>query len=126
MEPYQDGSETGLRAGDWRRRLDIIVDTMRQMSRETDPQGMVRTYASRIREILPTDRFIAMSRRGLEFPQYRITRSSQWSEAINPWKEKHRLPLLEGGFLGELLYGQVPRLIDDFSIAGWGQHLQQR
>lgn len=117
MDQHPDSGEGGLRAGDWRKRLDIIVDTMRQMSRETDPQGLVRTYASRVRQILPTDRYVAVSRRGLEFPWYRITRSSQWTEAVNPWTEKHRLPLIQGGLLGELLYGDVPRLIDDAQVA---------
>ena len=54
-----------------------------------------------------------MSRRGLELPRFRITRASIWTEPIDPWKQKDRLPLLEGGLLGELLYGDEPRIIDD-------------
>ncbi|WP_422929475.1 PP2C family protein-serine/threonine phosphatase [Singulisphaera sp. PoT] len=102
---------------DWRKRLDVIVDTMREMSRQTDPQAMVRAYGSKIREIYPANNFLALSRRDLSEPQFRITRSSRWTEEINPWKEKHRLPLLEGGILTELLYGEVPRLIDDLEFS---------
>ncbi len=101
----------------WRKRLDVIVTTMREMSRQTDPQAMVRAYGSRIREIYPANRFLALSRRDLAFPKFRITRNSQWTVEINPWKEKHLLPMLEGGILGELLYGEVPRLIDDLELS---------
>src|SRR5438552_2810081 len=99
--------------GDWKDRLAIIVETMRDMSRQTDPQEMVRAYGRRVRLLYPADRFLALSRRDLDPPKYRITRSSMWKEEINPWKEKHRLPLLEGGLLGELLYGDQPRIIDE-------------
>jgi sigma-B regulation protein RsbU (phosphoserine phosphatase) len=104
-------------AGDWRRRLDGIVATVREMSLQTDPQAMVRAYGRLMRKLLPTDRFVALSRRDLESPRYRVTRSSQWAEEINPWKEKGRLPLLEGGVLGELIYGDEPRIIDDVQVA---------
>src|SRR5947207_3214259 len=80
----------GPKAGDWRKRLGVIVEMMREMSLQTDPQAMVRAYGGRIRQLMPTDRLIALSRRDLEFPKYRITRSSQWKEAINPWTQKDR------------------------------------
>jgi sigma-B regulation protein RsbU (phosphoserine phosphatase) len=104
-------------AQDWQKRLAFIVETMRDMSRQTDPQGMVRAYGSRMREIIPTDRMVSLSRRGLEPPQYRITRSSLWKEEVDPWKNKDRLPVLEGGLLGELIYSEEPRIIDDIQIA---------
>jgi sigma-B regulation protein RsbU (phosphoserine phosphatase) len=103
---------------DWKDRLAIIVETMRDMSRQTDPQEMVRAYARRVRQLLPADRFLALSRRDLQPPKFRITRSSTWKEEINPWKEKHRLPVFAGGLLGELLYGDEPRIIDELRFAG--------
>ena len=103
----------GLLAGDWREQLAFIVEAMREMSLQSDPQAMVRSYGSRIRQLMPSDRWISISRRELDAPCYRITRSSTWTESINPWKDKERLPLLEGGLLGELIYGDEPRLIDD-------------
>jgi sigma-B regulation protein RsbU (phosphoserine phosphatase) len=102
---------------DWEDRLDVIVDTMREMSRQADPQAMVRTYGSRVRQLYPADRYIAISRRGLDYPKYRVTRFSGWAEEINPWTQKERLPILEGGLLGELLYGDRPRIIDDVRLA---------
>jgi len=83
----------------WRQKLDHVVETMREMSLQVDPQAMVRAYGARMRQIMPSDRFVSLSRRDMEPPKYRITRTSLWSEEINPWKEKGRLPVLEGGSL---------------------------
>jgi sigma-B regulation protein RsbU (phosphoserine phosphatase) len=102
---------------DWRERLAVIVDIMRELSRHTDPQEMVRAYRDRIRQIRPISRTLSLSRRGLSFPAYRITRSTTWAEEINPWKEKDRLPLLKGGLLARLIYSDNPEVIDDLEIA---------
>jgi sigma-B regulation protein RsbU (phosphoserine phosphatase) len=102
---------------DWQTRMTAIVDMMREMSRQTDPQAMVRAYGARMRQILPSDVRLSLSRRNLPAPQYCITRSSLWPDDVNPWKDKSRLPVLEGGLLGELIYGNEPRLIDELEIA---------
>src|SRR5260370_23586533 len=107
-----DGAE-----GDWQQRLAFIVDTMRDMSRQTDPQAMVRAYGTRMRQLMKTDRTVSLSRRDLPPPKYRITRSSLWREEINPWHNKDLLPVLEGGLLGELIYGDEPRIIDNIHFA---------
>jgi sigma-B regulation protein RsbU (phosphoserine phosphatase) len=106
---------TGLFQGDAQERLAAIVDAMREMSLQTEPAEMVRAYGARVRNLIPAARWISLSRRGLEAPRYRITRSSTWTEVIDPWKQPYRLPLLEGGLLGELIYGNEPRLIDDIA-----------
>ena len=108
-------SGRGVTEGSWQERLAFIVQMMRAMSLEEDPQTMVRSYGRRVRELMPAGRWLSLSRRGLEPPWYRITRSSTWTEEIDPWKEKSRLPLLHGGLLGELIYGDEPRLIDDIA-----------
>lgn len=112
-------SSTDLTAtdADWERRLADIMEMMRESSRHTDPQAMVAAYARRVAKMWPTERFIALSRRDLEPPKFRITRYSGWKENINPWKQKERLPILEGGLLGELLYDGEPRIIDDVELA---------
>jgi sigma-B regulation protein RsbU (phosphoserine phosphatase) len=103
--------------GNWQQRLGMIVEMMREMSRQTDPQEMVRSYGARVRRLLPSDGAISLSRRGLTRPQYRITRSTTWEENINPWKEKDRLPLFEGGLLAELIYRDEPQLIDNLNVS---------
>jgi len=102
--------------GDWRARMEIIVSTMREMSGQTDPSSMVRNYVARMRTLLPTDATVAVSRRNVEAPGYRVTRSSRWKEEVNPWKDHHRMPVIRGGVLGELLYGDKPAIIDDFQV----------
>jgi sigma-B regulation protein RsbU (phosphoserine phosphatase) len=107
----------GVSADDWQERLALIVDTMRDMSRHSDPQEMVRAYGERMRQIIPDSRRLSLSRRGLAFPRYRVTRSTTWTEDINPWREKDRLPMFEGGLLAELIYGGEPRVFDEFQLA---------
>jgi sigma-B regulation protein RsbU (phosphoserine phosphatase) len=101
----------------WQDRLALIVETMREMSRQTDPQAMVRAYGARVRQLMPADRRLSLSRRDLAPPRYRITRSSTWAEEVNPWKETERLPVCAGGLLAELIYADEPCLIDDLRVA---------
>jgi sigma-B regulation protein RsbU (phosphoserine phosphatase) len=101
---------------DWRTQLAYIVETMREMSSQTDPQEMGRLYSKRMRGLIPVDASLSISRRDLDAPLYRITRSTRWTEDVNPWKQREKLPLLQGGVLTELLYGDQPRLFDDFAV----------
>jgi sigma-B regulation protein RsbU (phosphoserine phosphatase) len=102
---------------DWRQRLAVIVDTMRDMSRHNDPQEMVRAYGERIRHLLPNVRRLSLSRRGLDSSWYRITRSTTWRREINPWREKDLLPLFQGGILADLIYAGEPQVFDDLRLA---------
>ena len=102
---------------DWQERLDEICGLMREMSVQTDPQEMVRAYGRRMERIFPVDRRICLSRRDLSAPRFRVTRYSEWKEDINPWKQRHRLPLLEGGLFAELIYSDQPRIIDDIGLS---------
>jgi len=99
--------------GDWRHELSLVVDLMKDVSRQTDPQELVRIYGEGIDRLVPGRHFLGLSRRGVEKPWYRITRSSTWEEDINPWTQKDRLPLLKGGFLENLAYSNEPVIIDD-------------
>lgn len=100
----------------WQQRLDSIVALMREMSAQTDPQKMVAAYAQRVREIQKNDGIIAVSRRGLAAPMYKITRASAWTETVDPWTQPEKTPVLAAGILGELLYADKPRLIQDFVV----------
>ncbi len=104
----------GPRAGNWRQRLAEVVSMMREMSVQTDPQKMVHAYGARLRRMVQADRFVSLSRRDLAAPKYRITRSSQWEVEVNPWTDRDRLPVLEGGIFGELIYGDQPRILHHF------------
>jgi sigma-B regulation protein RsbU (phosphoserine phosphatase) len=103
----------------WQQRLDHVVETMRELSKQTDPQTMVKQYAQRVRKIMPSDSFVAISRRNLEAPQYRITRSTLWEKtnrAVNPWENGDQLPVFGRGLFGELIYSERPALIENLSV----------
>lgn len=102
---------------DWQEKLKFVVDMMRDLSLQSDPQEMVRTYGDKVRQLLPSDRRLSLSRRGLPAPYCRITRSTTWTEIIDPWKEKDKLPLIKGGILSDLIYEDQPRIIDDLQLA---------
>ena len=101
------------RSGDWRERLALVTEIVRDLSVQQDPQEMLLAYTTRIRRLVPVDRTLSLSRRGLTWPQYRITRSDLWGDGVNPWKQRDLLPVLEGGLLADLLYGDEPRILDD-------------
>ncbi|MEZ6086309.1 MAG: hypothetical protein R3E58_20695 [Phycisphaerae bacterium] len=63
-----------------------------------------------------TDRMIALSRRGMDRPKLRITRDSNWEDEVNPWQQKDRLPIIEGGVLSELIYADKPQIFNDFRV----------
>ena len=100
----------------WRARLAASVEVMRELSRYSDPQQMYAVFARRMAQLFPVSRQLTVSRRGLHFPQYRVTRFNLWTEPANPWKEPHLLPVHEGGLLAGLVYHDQPRVIDDLEL----------
>jgi phosphoserine phosphatase RsbU/P len=87
---------------------------MKDISGITDPDRLVQVYWDGIGEFLPpTDHYISLSRRGVEPPEFLITRSSRFTTHYNPWKERDKLPRLSGGVLGEIIYADKPVIIDD-------------
>ena len=106
----------GTLVGDWTERMEVIVATMREMSSQTDAQEMSRAYHKRMQALIPLDRLVSLSRRGLQGLQYRVTRNTDWKQAINPWKEPQRLPFHEGGLLAQLINSDEPQLFDDLLL----------
>ncbi|HMO24896.1 MAG TPA: PP2C family protein-serine/threonine phosphatase [Tepidisphaeraceae bacterium] len=98
----------------WPDRLSYVVDMMREISRQADPQGMVQVYGRHVRRILPSDGHLSLSRRDLVYPWFRITRSHLHRPGVNPWKERGTLPTFDRGILSQLIYDGMPRIIDDF------------
>ncbi|MFA6046615.1 MAG: PP2C family protein-serine/threonine phosphatase [Phycisphaerales bacterium] len=100
---------------DWREQLAIVDALMRDVSRQTDPQELVKMYAEGVQKLSSRDRIVSVSRRGHTHPEFRVTRSSTWSHAIDPWRERGKLPLLRGGLLCDLLYANEPRVVLDLN-----------
>lgn len=103
--------------GSWQQRLDFIVETMRELSRQTDPEAMVNAYSSRMGTMFPDQRLVSLSRRGHSAPEYRVTRDTANPLNINPWTQRDQLPVYRGGLFAELLYGDEPRIVDPIELA---------
>jgi sigma-B regulation protein RsbU (phosphoserine phosphatase) len=100
----------------WQERLDYMVETMREVSGQSDPHAMVKAYGERMR-VTRNARMLSLSRRGVEPPRYVVARDTGLGEEINPWKERDRLPVLEGGLLGELVYSNRAHVINDLDVS---------
>lgn len=96
--------------------VDQVLDIMREMSLQTDPQRMVNVFRRHTSTLFGGDGSISLSRRGLTFPDFRITRSTRWAEEINPWKEPDRLPLIHGGLIADLFYSDTAQILNDVDI----------
>jgi hypothetical protein len=59
---------------------------------------------------------LVLSRHGVPQGHYLVTRNTDWEDAPDPWSERHKLPLLKGGILGEIIYGNEPRVINDLVV----------
>jgi sigma-B regulation protein RsbU (phosphoserine phosphatase) len=88
---------------------------MKAISGVTDPEELVNVYWQGIGELVPVVDYVSLSRRNVEPPYYLITRSSRFTEHLNPWTQRDRLPRLSGGILGELAYANRPVIIDDLA-----------
>lgn len=100
----------------WRARLAVSAEVMKELSRYSDPQEMYSVFSRRMAQLFPVSRQMSISRRGLQYPYYRVTRFNLWTNPVNPWKEAHRLPVHEGGLLAELLYTDQPRVIEELVL----------
>lgn len=89
---------------------------MRDISTHTDPNEMVRAYGESVQKLMPRSGYMALSRRDLAYPQYRVTRYSRWAEGLDPWKNRDKLPLLSGGMLADLFYAGRPQQLELLSL----------
>ena len=97
----------------WQEELAIIDRTMRAISGVTDPAELVEIYWDGIGSLVPVRDYVAISRRNMTAPNYVLTRSSRFTDDINPWTHRHLLPHYSGGVLAEIAYANQPVFIDD-------------
>ena len=100
----------------WQDRLREVTIMMKEMSEQTEPQLMVSSYRNRINNMYPVQAFVAISRRDLDAPQFRVTRASVWTHELNPWEQKHRLPVFDRGLLRDLIYAGEPVYVPDLVV----------
>ena len=99
-----------------RARLAVSVELMRELSRYADPDELYRVFSTRLNQLYPTSRQLTVSRRGLDRPQFRVQRFNLWKDAVNPYRQPEKLPLYTGGLIGEMIFEDQPRVIDDLAL----------
>lgn len=97
----------------WQEELELIDRLMRDVSDINDPDQLVQKYWDGVHDLFPVEHYLSLSRRGVEPPDFLVTRSSRFTEHFNPWTQRERLPRLSGGLLGEIVYADKPQVIDD-------------
>jgi sigma-B regulation protein RsbU (phosphoserine phosphatase) len=98
-------------------RLQRIDDLVKELSFQDDPDRLVRVFNRQDNLLFRRDGLVTVSRRDLEPPCYRITRSWRWHDGINPWADGHLLPVYDRGLLGELLHEGKPVVINRPRVA---------
>jgi putative nucleotidyltransferase with HDIG domain len=93
-----------------------VLEAARELSRHDDPGVVLRHALAQGRRVIRFDRSLAATRRELEAPSIRITRSDAPGTAFHDPTGRNEFPPLAGGLLAELLYAGQPRLIDDFTV----------
>jgi sigma-B regulation protein RsbU (phosphoserine phosphatase) len=99
-----------------RARQAVAVELMRELSRYKDPDELYKVFSRRMTQLYPTTRQVTVSRRGLERPNFRVTRFNLWKEQSNPWRDGEKLPVQSGGLIGELAYEEQPRVIGELAL----------
>ncbi|MBX3358338.1 MAG: serine/threonine-protein phosphatase [Phycisphaeraceae bacterium] len=107
-------------------RLTIILEMLRAVSRQTDPNLASFEFSSRYWRLRHFDFFLSLSTRGLDKGQYKITRRRSVQQILadidrggpaqNPWAEWSSNPVLTGGFLGEIIAKAEPQLFRNLRL----------
>lgn len=97
-------------------RLRAVVEMMREVSLQNDPIELVNVYGRRMAEFVKSAGFISISRRGLKFPEVRVTRAHNWKQIIDPWADKQKLPWIRSGLIPELIYSNEPHFIEPVQL----------
>ncbi len=97
-------------------RLERLDELVKELSFQEDPDRMIRVFNRRHDLLLRYDGLVTVSCQDLPRPQYRVTRSWRWLDGVNPWTELQRLPILETGLLGDLLYAARPAIVDPLQV----------
>ncbi len=98
-------------------RLREYLRLVRELSVARSPGDLIDSYRARARFVVDADRTLSLSRKNLPAGRVRITRSTTWTESIDPWKQVERLPVITGGLLLRLAELGEPIKIDRLELA---------
>lgn len=110
-------------------RVAQLTDLVRRISAMHDPIDVQREFSGTMAEFSPWQGYISLSRRGLKPGCYKITGlalddTSRMGSRRDPWAHWEDMPTHSGGWLGDMIAADTPRLegdlrlIDDPVLAG--------
>lgn len=109
-----------------RERIELTIQMLRALSRQNEPNKAAFEFSSRFWRLRPSDYFLTLSTRGLPKGDFKITRSRSRVEAEdelrrgelrqNPWRDWNILPAHRGGFIGDVISQDVPRVFNNLRV----------
>lgn len=101
-------------------RIPLIMELVGAVSRATTPQEIYRRWRDGINQLSGHAAYLALSTRELKPGEYRIThfepRGEEDRVGHDPWRNFRSLPVLRGGFLGELIRSTWPALVNHLDV----------
>ena len=105
-------------------KIAALSKVLREVSSVKDPAEMLKAFGPWVGQRFPRDAFVSISVRDLPIGQYKITRSISHSVKVspqpspsgNPWLDWERLPIYEGGLIGEIIASGEPAVINGFDL----------
>ncbi|MFP6581867.1 MAG: PP2C family protein-serine/threonine phosphatase [Candidatus Hydrogenedentota bacterium] len=92
------------------------MKSVKALSSTDDPREMVQVFGEEVGSLLERDASLSMTRRHVPAPQFQISRYSEWEEPIDPWLDPDKLPVLEGGILGDLIFNNRAVVLVDYDL----------
>jgi sigma-B regulation protein RsbU (phosphoserine phosphatase) len=103
-------------------RIGLLLDTVRALSRATEPAEVQRVFSERAAELWGPRGYVSVSTRGLRPGEYKITRTildlgrRDEMTSADPWSRWHAMPVHTGGFIGEIIRSAEPRLLHHLNL----------
>lgn len=98
-------------------RLERVIHSVKALSSTDDPADMVKIFGEEVASLFERDGAISLTRRHTDAPKFQVSRYSEWDEGeYDAWAHPDRLPVLEGGILGDLIFGGKAVVINDLKV----------
>lgn len=101
-------------------RIPILMKMVGAVSRAKTPQEIYERFRRGITELTGMSGYIALSVRGLQPGEYKMTHielhGQDGGETANPWRDWDRIKTHRGGFFGELIRSAWPEVIHHLDI----------
>ena len=97
-------------------RVQILMEMVSDLSRATDPQDVLRSFADGLIRLNGPRGYVSLSTRGLQPGEYKITRlftddMELALHASDPWKNWNSIPVHREGLFGEIVRSAQPQLV---------------